>query len=167
MNCYSPLEAASISSAGYNCSIVRAASTFVVCSRPPPGLKITTERFASLGLCMRDMRGWQSALTVNMDIPQGPSVLVLIPLPDARHAVRPPVRKADPLPHVLARLVTRFIYPLSRDKEGTRRLDETRRDRHLQPKSSEQALSYASAPAGADGGDRKNQSSTGELRRSA
>ncbi len=35
-------------------------------------------------------------------------------------------------------------------KEGTRRLDETRRDRHLQPKSTEQALSYASAPVGTD-----------------
>ncbi|KWK16518.1 hypothetical protein WT77_30245 [Burkholderia stagnalis] len=35
-------------------------------------------------------------------------------------------------------------------QEGTRRLDETRRDRHLQPKSTEQALSYASAPAGTD-----------------
>ncbi|WP_175745598.1 hypothetical protein [Burkholderia ambifaria] len=35
-------------------------------------------------------------------------------------------------------------------QEGTRRLDEARRDRHLQPKSSEYALSHASAPAGTD-----------------
>lgn len=35
-------------------------------------------------------------------------------------------------------------------KEGTRRLDETRRDRNLQPKPSEQTHSYASAPAGTD-----------------
>ncbi|MBU9547502.1 hypothetical protein KTE50_02945 [Burkholderia multivorans] len=35
-------------------------------------------------------------------------------------------------------------------KKGTRRLDETRRDRNLQPKPSEQALSHASVAAGTD-----------------
>ncbi|MCA8314700.1 hypothetical protein LGN43_10445 [Burkholderia multivorans] len=35
-------------------------------------------------------------------------------------------------------------------RKGTRRLDETRRDRNLQPKPSEQALSHASGPAGTD-----------------
>ncbi|KVD50749.1 hypothetical protein WI86_16720 [Burkholderia ubonensis] len=35
-------------------------------------------------------------------------------------------------------------------QEGTRRLDETRRDRHLQPKPSEQTHAYAAAAAGTD-----------------
>ncbi|WP_175980975.1 hypothetical protein [Burkholderia sp. BCC1630] len=34
--------------------------------------------------------------------------------------------------------------------EGTRRLEETRRDRNLQPKSTEQALAHASAPMADD-----------------
>ncbi|MBU9259084.1 hypothetical protein KTD13_01820 [Burkholderia multivorans] len=35
-------------------------------------------------------------------------------------------------------------------QKGTRRLDETRRDRNLQPKPTEQALSHASVAAGMD-----------------
>ncbi|KVE53314.1 hypothetical protein WI94_18765 [Burkholderia vietnamiensis] len=49
-------------------------------------------------------------------------------------------------------------------KEGTRRLDETRRDRHLQPKPSEQALLHASDPRRDDPLPEFASPSTGTLR---
>ena len=109
----------------------------------------------------------------------GPPVLVLIPLPNACHAVRPPVRKADPLPHIPALLVTRFKYPLSRDQASLPFPPSL----PVQPRLSDcfrasvhrvqlalflsvlvQALRLHELRPGADGGDRKNQSSTDELR---
>ncbi|KWI34128.1 hypothetical protein WM04_09485 [Burkholderia ubonensis] len=61
---------AAISSAGNNCNIARATSTFDVVSHSsqPSGRRITTDRFSSPGLCIRDITGWVSALTVTMGI---------------------------------------------------------------------------------------------------
>ena len=60
----------SISFVGHSCNIRRAASTFGVVnhSSQSSGRRITTDRFSSPGLCMRDVTGCSSAFTVSIAI---------------------------------------------------------------------------------------------------